>query len=412
MKGSRLLVALVTITAYEIIMTYLDPDGFSLFKVSITLLVWLSLYQSVSVFVLRYKDIKDVMPPYAFRIFMIMILWNFINIARSAADPSNSLTTLLGNQVTSLALLVPFSISFSIEKENIPTAYRYFLRLIMIAIPFYVIFLLLSGAPDEPRTNLTFQYLLYGTVFLISTIPFQDRTKNLLVLAGSAMLSLAAVHTEYRTMLIRIVLVFISIAGVFLLRRYNFKLILIAACLCLCLPFYLLVSSIITRESAFEKYLVLIDDPELGSDTRTFLYTEVYDDLKYNELLTVGKGSVARYYSPYFETEEGDHSLRLSVEAGILAIMLSGGFIAVFLNLALLLIAIYLALFRSRNYFVVSIGFFLIVHTILLFIESFVVYSLYNLMVWFLVGICLSEEIRSMNNTKIYNLLNHETTVS
>jgi hypothetical protein len=408
MKASRFYIALITVVIYEFFMNFLDPNGFSFVKVGITLLAWISLYQSVSIFILRYNEIRDVIPVFAFRIFVLLICWNFINIIRSAVDPVNSVTTLLGNPATSLALLIPFSLSFCIDRDNLPLAYNFFLNLILISLPFYFIFLLISDATSDQRVHLSFQSLLYGTIFLISVIPFLSSKKKLLILAGSVMLFLIAVQTEYRTMMLRIILVFITVAALYFFKRYNLRIILIAAFLLLFLPFFFLAESIRTRQSAFEKYQSLVKDQELGMDTRTFLYTEVYDDLNRSKMLTTGKGSIARYYSPYFSVEEGDNMVRLSVEAGILAILLSGGFIAVFLNLMLLLTAIYLALFRSKNYFVVSIGFFLIVHTILLFIESFVVYSLYNLVVWFLIGICLSNDIRTMSNNGIYKLLFYE----
>jgi len=88
-----------------------------------------------------------------------------------------------------------------------------------------------------------------------------------------------------------------------------------------------------------------------------------------------------------------------------LGMLLKGGFISVFLNLCLLVIAIFLSFFRANNTFVTAAGFILIAHTILLFIENYYNYSGYNYAIWFFIGVCLSKEIRQMNNTEIRLIL-------
>lgn len=405
MNNKRFLIALLTVTIYDVVMSITNPDGFSYFKIGLTLLVWISLYESVSTFFSNYEKLNNTLPLNAFRIFSLILFWNIINIIRSAFDENTSLTTLLGNPATSLALLVPFSLSFSIEKMNLGILCRFLFRLIIIGLPAYVLFMIFSNDPNDLIPNLGFQSMLYGIIFLIVLIPFKSKKYNLLILAGSILLFYIAIKTGSRTMLIRIILFYISMIAILLYRRFDFKWIVIVAVMSLGIPFYLLTDSIKTGQSAFEKYLPLSINPDFYNDTRTFLYEEVYDDLKMNNMLKTGKGSVARYYSPYFAQSEGDSSTRLSIEVGLLAILLSGGFIAVILNLALILTAIYLALFKSENYLVTGLGFLLIIHTLLLFIENFILYSTYNLIIWFIIGICLSKEIRSLKNEEIKTVL-------
>jgi len=122
--------------------------------------------------------------------------------------------------------------------------------------------------------------------------------------------------------------------------------------------------------------------------------------------MIIGKGANGRYYSDYFSTVEGDSPIRLNIEVGFLGLLLKGGMIAVILNLMLLIIAIYHAFFKSKNIFIVSIGFILLVHTILLFVENVISYSNYNFIIWYFIGICLSQKIRMLNNNQIKVILN------
>jgi hypothetical protein len=403
MNKNRIISALAAIIIYEVLFNIISPDGLSSIKIAITLMIWISLYQSFIIFLTRFSQIRAVIPDLPFMLFITILAWNIINIFRSAFDSDNTVTTLLGNPITSLALLVPFSLSFCIEKENLKTVLKMFIFLILICIPAYFVFWILAGIPNNLTYNMVFRSMTYGTFFLITLMPFQTKKINLLILLGSAFLFFIAMKTEYRTMMLRMAMLFVAALAVFLYMKFKLKTILIIAFFVLFIPFFLLFDSIKTGTSAFQKYLVYVKDPMLSTDTRTFLYTEVYDDLKQNNMLRFGKGSVARYYSPYFAEQDGDYRTRLSVEVGILAMLLTGGLLAVILNIILFIIAIYLSLFKSENFLSVSLGFVLIVHTILLFIESYLVYSLYNIVIWFIVGLCLSKEIRSLSNAEIYN---------
>lgn len=398
---TKFFIALLTIIIYQILMTLINPVGLSLTKVSITILVWISFFLSFTTFIQRYQVIKFSLPSWGVYIFLAIISWNIINIFRSAINHDGSVTTLLGNSETSLALLVPFSLSFSTYTANLRIINKFFIDLILIALPAYFLFFVLTNGSKEIVYNKAFQFMIYGTFFLITSIPFQSGRKKLIIIAGSILLFYLALVTEYRIMNIRIALLYLSVIALYFFRRFNIKLILFAAILSLSLPFYFLIESVRNGESAFEKYRPESNNEELTDDTRTFLYTEVYADLKQNNKLLIGKGSNGYYYSPYFDEYGGDTDERLSVEVGILALLLKGGIIAVILNLSILFIAIFLAFFRTNNYFVMSIGLMLVIHTIILFITNYLDYSLYNVALWFFIGICLSKKIRLLNDTEI-----------
>ena len=166
-----------------------------------------------------------------------------------------------------------------------------------------------------------------------------------------------------------------------------------------------LFQGITTGESPLESYLSSSIDSDLQTDTRTFLYKELYSDLEENNQLLIGKGANGSYYSDYFSNAPEESAFRNNIEVGVLGMLLKGGLISVFLNLTLLVIAIFLSFFRSNNTFVTAVGFILIAHTILLFIENYYSYSSYNYAIWFFIGVCLSKDTRQMNNLDISNAL-------
>ncbi len=205
--------------------------------------------------------------------------------------------------------------------------------------------------------------------------------------------------------MMRVPLLFLALFAISFYRKYNFKWILKISFLILVVPLFLLQSSIISKQSVFQKYLSEISDTKFSTDTRTFLYVEVFKDLLENNQLITGKGASGTYYSEYFRTAEGDSDTRLTVEVGLLAILLKGGLIAVILNLLILFIAIFLAFFRAKNIYVVGIGYMLFIHTLILFISNSSSFSSYNFIIWFFIGVCLSNQIRSMDNNAIRALL-------
>jgi hypothetical protein len=405
MNKSKFFVSLLTVVIYEILMMLVRPDGMSNTKVAITLLIWISFYMSFSTFILQYQIIKTALPKYVFGVFIALIIWNIINVVRGALS-YDSITTIWGNDRTSLALLVPFFLSFGVNETNLRTINRLFTGLIITGtIGYFLFFFVFSSEISNYYYNQAFVVLFSGAVFLITIIPFQTSKIRLITFLGSLFLFYLAYETGSRTMMLRTIMLCFSLIAIYLYIRFNAKLIILVAFLTLLLPFILLQKSIIRGQSAFEQYLSKIGNIEFNDDTRTFLYVELFDDLIQNKKLLIGKGSNARYYSPYFAKVEGDSSIRIDIEVGILGLLLKGGLISVLLNLALLLIAIYLALFRTNNYLVMGAGLMLLVHTLLLFIENFIIYSTYNITVWFFIGVCLSKRIRLLNNIEIKNIL-------
>ena len=120
-------------------------DGFSISKLLITGFVWLSVGIAIHAFLKNYTKLRNSFPSFAFNILWLLIIWNLINIFRGLYSDSGAITTLFGNVYTSLALLVPFIIIFSIKKVNLKRLSYYFFLLLKIGILLFTLFFVFSG---------------------------------------------------------------------------------------------------------------------------------------------------------------------------------------------------------------------------------------------------------------------------
>jgi hypothetical protein len=185
--------------------------------------------------------------------------------------------------------------------------------------------------------------------------------------------------------------------------KVNKKLINAIVFLTLITPFYLLYLGV-NGKDVFK--MVLGEDKEQGyrqenlrSDTRTFLYVDVFQDLKINKAYVFGKGINAGYASDDFETFN-----RLAVEVGFLQILLKSGIIGFLLYISLIISAIFKALNNSENFFLKYLGLLLCGYVLMFFLENIIAFNLFNVIVWCVVGMCHSKELRSLNDKEIKDL--------
>ena len=390
---------------YTLAMILFSFDGFSLLKLTITFCLWLSVIISIFYFVKKYKKLKLCLPNFSFKILLFIITLNIVSIIRSLLFSDELITTTLGNIYTSLALLTPFFIVFFLNKKNIIEMRRYFFSLLRLGIVISLFYFVIPSLQVNELSRILL-LLFLPSIFLATTIIFESNSKKKLIIISLLLLFYNSYLLSNRTMMIREILLILIIPLTYFLNHFNSKFSLKVFYLLLMIPFYFLINSYNSEQSAIAQNLSIISDQEMNDDTRTFLYIEVLEDLIVNDSFLFGKGSSGTYFSPYFNTQAGSSDTRLTVEVGILAILLKTGFLGLILNLLLLLNAIYYALFKSKNLFVTAIGLMLGLHFFILFVENIISYSIYNLCIWFFIGLCLSKEIRNMSNLEFKIMLN------
>ena len=405
-KYHLFLISFLCVFIYELVMIFFGLQGVSLVKMVVTVLLWASVLIAFVELKEKFGFVKRIIPRPALALYILLLIWNIVSVLRSLIFRDDTVTTILGNYTTSLALLVPFALVFSLREHNLYLLLRFFIGLIYVGMAFAFISLVFRGTSIANYTMPATMLLLSPVVFLITQWPYLEKRNRFLLVFAAVLLFIVAYLWGTRTMMIRELLLFIALFPILLFHKYRSRWMFYLVFISLLSPFALMQQGIVTGVSPFERYLS--DEDDLSTDTRSFLYIELYQDLLENDRLLIGKGATGKYYSDYFSRAEGDASMRINMEVGILGVVMKGGIIAAFLHLAVLFLAIFYAFFRSRNSFVVGAGFILFVHTLLLFLENVIRYSSYNFLIWFFVGICLSKQMRRLSNSDLKNLLRHK----
>lgn len=144
----------------------------------------------------------------------------------------------------------------------------------------------------------------------------------------------------------------------------------------------------------------------LKSDTRTFLYEEVIISSLINNYFILGRTFARGYDSLYFGEHLADELKtgkmeRFSSEVSIHNIFTWLGLVGVALYFLIFVRASYLAIYKSRSYFLKIIGLFVAFRWVYAFVEDFTNFSLQYLFLWVLIGICYSPTFRSLTNKEI-----------
>jgi hypothetical protein len=136
-------------------------------------------------------------------------------------------------------------------------------------------------------------------------------------------------------------------------------------------------------------------------DTRTGVELYFYNDMQIKDWI-IGRGLNGEYFCPGIE--ETDY--RSLIETGYLQIILKGGLIRLILYLLILVPAIILGLFTSKNLLSKASSCWILITLISLYPATVESFDLQYIIVWFSVGICYSKKIRNYSDEHIRNVLN------
>ena len=152
-------------------------------------------------------------------------------------------------------------------------------------------------------------------------------------------------------------------------------------------------------------------EQDLLVDSRTDIFNDVHTALLYQNRVLFGLGGVGKtktfltkdkvnqkYRKLY---EEG----RRGTEARMLNYYQWGGIIGALLYLALFIKASYLAIYRSKNWYMITLGLFVSFGFIMSFLSDRVVNNLNSLTSFFMLGMCFNSELRAMNEREIKTYL-------
>lgn len=416
MRVNRLWTVLLLIISYGFFMSALAVPSGGAAKTLITGFLWLALLVAAVNYIQHFKNIGFSFDGYGWALLNALLLVNIANIARSLLAGDAAITTTLGNPYNALALLAPFVVSFARQPSAVYLLNRYLVMVMFFGVIIVLASFLVNGLDVDIETRSVGWELLFPVVFLIGAFAHLRRLERYAVL-GVSVLLLWGIGFVFgsRATVVRLVFLYISLKlkelPLHTIKRLVFPVIVLALAV---FGIQVIDSSLSGGESVFQRLLVsaqkFLGGTPVASiaekaDTRTFLYFEVISDLIRTGNLMFGKGSSGTYFSLYFQQTGHDSDTRLTVEVGFLAYLLKGGVVAAALNIALFLYASYLAIYRSNSRYAIWIGFMLVVHVLILFVENLVALNSYNVCIWLFVGLAFSKSFRVLDDAQIRGLM-------
>jgi hypothetical protein len=332
----------------------------------------------------------------------IWLIWSIFNLIRGifiAQDYYDWKFLLLSSFSFSLIPLV-----FFIGK-NVNYAINIF--------KFVIKYLFLYGFLFIPLT-LTTNHELYSRLMIplslfILFFPFlKFNWKILIIIVGTISVLMAI---EFRSNIIKIAFS-ILILLIYYFRNYiRLSWIRLFHFFLFAIPIVFLSLAVTNKYNIFEKlskgeaYTVTNSEGKeenLATDSRTFLYAEVFKSINKSGNWLIGSSAAGSYQSDWFYNDGGAiEGKRYGSEVGILNILLRYGIIGVIIYFVMLYVVSYNAIQSSSNILSKMIGLFIAFRWTYCFVEEFTQYDLNFYFFWLAIGLVSSASFRNMDDTEI-----------
>jgi hypothetical protein len=148
---------------------------------------------------------------------------------------------------------------------------------------------------------------------------------------------------------------------------------------------------------------------------KEYAYPDYFADMNSTLDWVIGKGLNGTYYSEIFERNvdkdlKENNSLgvkkgyRPNIECGYLQVILKIGIFGLILKLLLALPAIYLGLFKSKNWFVKGCAIIIVEWLISMYPAALPEWTISYMLFWLCIGACLSRETRNATSSLFFKL--------
>lgn len=323
----------------------------------------------------------------------ITLLYNMAHIVYGMIwDADTVYLSFFGNPIYQPAFMLPFVVGLGLDGDRLFPMIKCILYYTLLIIPIFVV---------SQYMNV---FVGMGLIFLLAFIRYMPRGWRWFLMTFAVIYVVYSYYDDARAPILRVLMggaiMFFSLTPLYKSNVVKITLFVIA----ISVPLYFLALFVRTGYSVFEESATSSRVSELGAadtgDTRTFLYEEVFDDLTDNNAWVLGKGINGKYYSWYFDRKivnSNEDANRVLVEVGILDSLLKGGLVQTILYLLLLSIAIFNCFFQSNSRVMVLVGLILLTHYIFLFIEDVPRFDLFNVCMWFCIGMSFSYDILDRN---------------
>jgi hypothetical protein len=312
---------------------------------------------------------------------LILIFFALYNTIVDFSNPLFSWITLLNNPRALLSIVPIFGLVIGYNTSHLQSVNK--------VINVVILLFVLDASTvilTEPTTPKVFAgFVIPFVVLNLSLSRYKFLSLFVLIIA-----SWNSVFVDYRALLLRIIFFSIFFLALHAFKRYSFiKIIIIVA------SFYLVYISLTDLSFFLELFQSQANlSATIGSDTRTFLYEELFDDLKPLEQV-IGRGFQGAYFSPYFlhiyfspQYGDGDYFERFSVEVGVLELILKGGYVFLIIYLAPIIYVVWKGLTTINSNFKLeyNICIYLLVELIVFFFENSPAYHIHFFLMFFFTG--------------------------
>lgn len=358
--------------------------------------MWLSIL-SVPIVFIRNNDFS-IKTNWLLRLLLIMavfqILRSVFNTSPAMYAFGNKWTTLFGNEYTALLMMPPIftylgSKVYSVRLLKKATFYYLAIGAVLsVFLHFPLSFLSIFVGVLFPYVNKKYKILICIVFFsaIVKAMYGENPTRMLLIVLGFSLASYFLVYVIKKLFIIKVFVVIVVISPLFLF-----------------LPILNIVQD--NQKSIFNQAQIYISgktgDEGLANDTRTFLYLEMAEDLTKTDSWILGKGAFSHYYSLFFDEGTSGGYGRISSEVLVLTFLLRGGATYLAVYLGLILMAVYLSVWKSQNKFVRSIGITAIGWYFNSFIGDITGCRFYHLAFFLLLGCCLSKRWLNYTDNEI-----------
>jgi O-Antigen ligase. len=273
-------------------------------------------------------DIKKFNSNYLVFLLFILLFYSLFQLFRISPVNtdlyvSNPIYARFGNIWYGPMFIVPFFIFWGINKNSIYWFEKISLNVIQVGVILFLLSLLF---------NFNVPYVFFISSFtLLAGFSFSNNKRRIWIILGICISIIVFFSEEYRSGVLRILLALFCVLIVY----QKIRILKIFFILFLFLfPLFIFYDVLNNSPNIFQLIAEIENknNQNLFVDTRTFLFTETYNELKKNNDLILGLGSMGSYFSDYFlnlisydNYASADFYVRSKVEVGFLQMLLKGG---------------------------------------------------------------------------------------
>lgn len=332
----------------------------------------------------------------------LYLFWNISCIIRGAFVAENywEVKNLIG---ISLVLLLPLTIYIATNRLLVQLILNQYMRFILPA--FFVFATFISSAAYGP-------YLI-PVSFVLLFLPLLPKKWKLVILFFTLVILTLALTS--RSSVIKFV-VPLLLSTLYYFRSFIGKTSLkVGRLILLGVPLVLFYLAITGQFNVFKidqyvkgNYTSTHESGEtenLTADTRTGLYLEVLASAINNDYVWLGRtparGNDTVLFDEKIVEQTTNGKLERAVnEVSILNVFTWTGLIGVFLYFLVFIRASYLAIYRSKSWFMKIMGLYICFRWSYAWVEDFSSFNLSYILLWLIIGMCFSETFRQMSNTE------------